>query len=84
MTQADDRFARLRDVYGRAYARFRRETKKGALPPEAVAQVILTALQKRRPRARYLVTRPAKMFALLKRFLPDSLLDAAMRARFRE
>lgn len=70
-------------IYESAYTRFRQETKNGALPPEAVARVILKAVSKRRPRARYLVTRPAKMFALAKRLLPDWILDMGMRSKFK-
>jgi NAD(P)-dependent dehydrogenase (short-subunit alcohol dehydrogenase family) len=69
--------------YEKAYARFRRESRVGALPPEAVANVVLRAATARRPRARYLVTWPAKLFAFVKRFLPDALMDAGMRAKFR-
>lgn len=71
------------DLYDTAYSRFRRETKNGALPPEAVARIVLRAVAARRPRARYLVTRPAKIFALAKRFLPDRVLDFGMRAKFK-
>lgn len=69
--------------YEKAYARFRRESRVGALPAEAVARVVLRAATARRPRARYLVTWPAKLFAFVKRFLPDALMDAGMRAKFR-
>jgi NAD(P)-dependent dehydrogenase (short-subunit alcohol dehydrogenase family) len=69
--------------YEKAFERFRRETRVGSLPPEAVARVVLEAATRRRPRARYLVTWPAKLFAFAKRIVPDSLLDAGMRSKFR-
>lgn len=54
------------------------------LPATAVFDVLLRALEARRPRARYRVTVPAKAFALAKRLLPtrglDYLLLAATRA----
>jgi NAD(P)-dependent dehydrogenase (short-subunit alcohol dehydrogenase family) len=80
---AADASSPYRDLYETAYERFRLETKAGALPPEAVARVVLKAAASRRPRARYLVTRPAKVFALAKRLLPDAVIDAAMRLKFR-
>ncbi len=45
------------------------------LPPEAVLKQVVRALEARRPRVRYRVTFPAHLFALLKRLLPDRLLD---------
>jgi NAD(P)-dependent dehydrogenase (short-subunit alcohol dehydrogenase family) len=69
--------------YERAFVRFRKESSTGALPPEAVARVVLRAVGKRKPRARYLVTAPAKIFAFAKRFVPDAMMDVAMRAKFR-
>ncbi len=69
--------------YEKAYARFRRESRVGALPPEAVARVVLGAATARRPRARYLITWPAKLFAFAKRIVPDAILDAGMRSKFR-
>ena len=44
-------------------------------PPEAVAQAVLRALEDRRPKARYRVTFPTHLFAVLKRVLPDRALD---------
>jgi NAD(P)-dependent dehydrogenase (short-subunit alcohol dehydrogenase family) len=80
---AADASSPYRDLYETAYERFRLETKAGALPPEAVARIVLKAAASRRPRARYLVTRPAKVFALAKRLLPDAVIDAGMRLKFR-
>ena len=69
--------------YVKAFERFHRETRVGSLPPEAVARVVVDVAARRRPRARYLVTWPAKLFAFVKRVVPDALLDAGMRSKFR-
>jgi NAD(P)-dependent dehydrogenase (short-subunit alcohol dehydrogenase family) len=69
--------------YERAFARFRKESTAGALPAGEVARVVLKAVSKRRPRARYLVTIPARLGAIGKRFLPGSLIDSLMRGKFR-
>lgn len=45
------------------------------LPPEAVLEAVLHALNSSRPRARYRVTTPTKLFALAKRLLSTRLLD---------
>jgi NAD(P)-dependent dehydrogenase (short-subunit alcohol dehydrogenase family) len=46
------------------------------LPPEAVAEVVGRAATARRPRARYVVGRDAKIQALAARLLPDRMLDS--------
>jgi NAD(P)-dependent dehydrogenase (short-subunit alcohol dehydrogenase family) len=66
-----------REAYARAEARL---TKTGAaqpftLPPEAVLKKLVHALESPRPRARYPVTFPTHLFALLTRILPDRALD---------
>lgn len=45
------------------------------LPPEAVLKCVLHALTAQRPRIRYRVTVPTKVFAKLKRILPARILD---------
>ncbi|MFT4835370.1 MAG: short-subunit dehydrogenase [Psychromonas sp.] len=45
------------------------------LGPEAVTKCVLHVLQKSQPKIRYRVTVPTIAFALLKRFLPNRLLD---------
>ena len=50
------------------------------LPPEAVLPKVVHALEARRPRARYRVTVPAHLFAVLRRLLPDRALDAVLAA----
>jgi NAD(P)-dependent dehydrogenase (short-subunit alcohol dehydrogenase family) len=45
------------------------------LPPEAVVQKLLQALESKRPRARYFVTTPTYAMAVLRRLLPTWALD---------
>lgn len=57
-----------------------RLNKKGAavpftLPPEAVLQKVIHALEASQPAARYYVTFPTHLFGLLKRVLPVWMLD---------
>jgi NAD(P)-dependent dehydrogenase (short-subunit alcohol dehydrogenase family) len=49
--------------------------------PEAVAVKIQHALESDRPRSRYCVTPPAYFGALLSRFAPDWLIDAALASK---
>ncbi len=46
------------------------------LPPEAVAEAVGRAATARRPRARYVVGRDAKVQALAARLLPDRVMDS--------
>jgi len=48
------------------------------LPPESVLSQVVRALEARRPRVRYRVTFPSHLFAVLKRLLPDRLLDRVL------
>ncbi|RJG40265.1 SDR family oxidoreductase [Motilimonas pumila] len=52
---------------------------KFTLGPEAVYQALLEAIHAKRPKARYRVTTPTKVFAMLKRLLPTSLLDKLLK-----
>ncbi|MCR4300599.1 MAG: SDR family NAD(P)-dependent oxidoreductase [Sulfuricaulis sp.] len=45
------------------------------LPPEAVLKKVIRALESRRPKARYGVTFPTHLFAVLRRILPVRMLD---------
>ncbi len=45
------------------------------LPPEAVLRAVVKALEHPRPRYRYRVTFPTRLFALLKRILPYRVLE---------
>ena len=61
-----------------------RLTKKGpavpfTLPPEAVLEKVIRALEVRTPKARYYVTFPTGLFAWLKRLLPTRTLDRLLR-----
>ena len=49
------------------------------LPPEAVLPKLIHALESSRPKARYRVTFPTHMFAVLKRLLPTAALDFLLR-----
>jgi len=68
-------------VHRLAYERvLQRLTKAGpvvpfTLPPEAVLQKVVRALESRKPRPRYFVTFPTYLFAFLKRILPQRTLD---------
>jgi NAD(P)-dependent dehydrogenase (short-subunit alcohol dehydrogenase family) len=48
--------------------------------PDVVASVVVRAVTKARPAARYLVGRDAKAMAIVARFVPDSARDALTRA----
>jgi NAD(P)-dependent dehydrogenase (short-subunit alcohol dehydrogenase family) len=52
---------------------------RNKLGPDAVYKVLVHALNASRPRPHYLVTKPAKQGALLKRILPASLFYTIMR-----
>ena len=70
-----------KDTY---YAMEQRLQKEGpavpfTLPAEAVAEKVVHALESFRPKIRYHVTFPTSLFAVLKRILPDPLLDWALR-----
>ena len=51
------------------------------LPPEAVLEATIQALESPRPRIRYRVTTPTKVLAVLKRILPDRMLDRYLSKR---
>ena len=53
-----------------------------ATGPEAVAAVIVKAVDTPRPRSRYVVTSAAKVMINLRRFGGDRLWDAAMRKQY--
>jgi NAD(P)-dependent dehydrogenase (short-subunit alcohol dehydrogenase family) len=71
-----------REVYQRMVQRLQKPGPAApfTLPPEAVVQRLLHALESPRPRARYPVTLPSHLFAILKRLLPTAAMDAALRA----
>lgn len=68
-----DRYRRLEQRLVTAGA-----TQPFTLPPEAVLRQLRRALESQRPRARYAVTLPTRLFALLRRLLPSAALDALL------
>lgn len=71
---------RERSVHREYYARVERRLEGSkpfpfTLPPEAVLKKVVHALEASHPKARYGVTFPTHLFAVLRRILPISLLD---------
>lgn len=68
-----------RDYYARVQKRLSGSTPLPfTLPPEAVLQKVAQALEAKRPKARYAVTFPTYLFAVLRRILPVGVLDAVL------
>ncbi|WP_197653524.1 SDR family NAD(P)-dependent oxidoreductase [Sulfurospirillum cavolei] len=69
-----------KDVYAKTLERLQ---KTGDAPftlgAEAVLKVLVCALESKHPKARYGVTFPTKLFALLKRLLPTCMMDVIAR-----
>ncbi|MBF0163214.1 MAG: SDR family NAD(P)-dependent oxidoreductase [Magnetococcales bacterium] len=61
---------------------FKQKAQQGggtfSLPPEAVLAKVIHALESPKPRNRYRVTTPTHLFALLKRLLPERVMDAIL------
>jgi NAD(P)-dependent dehydrogenase (short-subunit alcohol dehydrogenase family) len=72
--EAARRYAKLVPAVTREAERLGRE----GLPPEAVAEVVGRAVTARRPRARYVIGREAKIQAVAARLLPDRVLDTVI------
>jgi len=66
---------RIKEAYEGPMGRF-------ALPPEAVAKVIETAITADRLRTRYVVTFAARFLMALRRWLPDRAFDGFLRTQF--
>ena len=66
-----------REQYAAMEARLLKEGPAApfTLPPEAVLKRLIHAVESTRPQARYFVTAPTYLFALLRRLLPTSALD---------
>jgi short-subunit dehydrogenase len=66
-----------RQTYQHMLERLQKEgaAVKFTLPPEAVTQKVIHALEAKRPAIRYYVTFPTYLFGYLKRLLPASWLD---------
>ncbi|MBN2489997.1 MAG: SDR family NAD(P)-dependent oxidoreductase [Planctomycetes bacterium] len=76
--------SRFGEVYRRAIERRKHRAKRPDFftrPPEAVARKIRHALESPRPRRRYLVTIPAYVGAVGRRFLPFAVIDSLMRTQ---
>ena len=67
------------EIYRHAERAMDGEFQAGRRPPEAVARVILDAIESPRPKTRYRITRMAKTLIPLKRVLSDRALDRQMR-----
>ena len=57
--------------------------RRGQLQPDAVARVIVKAIESERPKTRYGVTLMAKLGIPARRFLPDRVVDRAMSGRLK-
>lgn len=57
--------------------------QRGKRPPEAVARVVVRAIEAARPRTRYRVTPMARVLIPLKRILPDTFFDRRMKKSLR-
>ncbi len=68
-----------RAFYANAERAMDGDFRRGHLPPEAVARVVVDAIESARPRTRYAVTWLARAFIALKWALPDRWLDRMMR-----
>ena len=65
--------------YGGAERAMDVEFRKGELPPEAVARVIVAAIESDRPKTRYPITMLSRLMIPLKRLLPDRYFDWQMK-----
>jgi NAD(P)-dependent dehydrogenase (short-subunit alcohol dehydrogenase family) len=68
-----------RDFYTNAERAMESDFRKGILPAEAVARVILDAIEADRPCTRYSIGLIAKVLIPLRRLLPDRWIDSMMR-----
>ena len=73
-----ERYAR--SLLPRLYARKSRPDRF-ELPPSAVTAKLVLALESRRPAARYAVTHPTRVAALMRRLLPTRWLDPVLAGR---
>ena len=76
----DQEHSAHKEVYAKTLKRLQ---KTGDAPftlgSEAVLEVLIKAIEAKKPKARYAVTTPTKLFAVLKRLLPTSLMDTIAR-----
>lgn len=66
-----------REEYQKQLARLSKEKSgnKFTLPPEACMEPLIHALESAKPKIRYRITTPTKVFAVLKRILPTTIID---------
>jgi NAD(P)-dependent dehydrogenase (short-subunit alcohol dehydrogenase family) len=72
-----------RDFYTHAERAMDRDFRKGMLPAEAVARVIVDAIEAAHPRTRYPVGLMARALIPVRRLLPDRWIDRMMRKTLR-
>jgi NAD(P)-dependent dehydrogenase (short-subunit alcohol dehydrogenase family) len=65
--------------YGEAERAMEGDFRRGQLPAEAVARVVLKAVEARRPKIRYALTVMSKTLIPLRRLLPDRYFDWQMK-----
>ena len=65
--------------YGNAERAMDTDFQAGKLPAEAVARVVVEAIESDAPKTRYRITRMARALILLKRLLPDRFFDWRMK-----
>lgn len=68
------------DYYGHAMIRSRPNFDRMGEPSD-VADAVVKVLRAKRPKARYIVGRDARLYSLCRRLLPDSLLDRIISCR---
>jgi len=77
----DYRNSVFRDSYRKVESRLtQQEPAKYTLPPSAVLDAVLHALESDNPKIRYPVTLPARVLGRLKRILPDRIMDKLLLA----
>ncbi len=69
--------------YGNAERAMDTDFQMGRLPPEAVARMIVEAIESPHPKTRYRVTSMARIFIPLRRLLPDRFFDWRMKKLLR-
>lgn len=70
-------------VYQRFLGSWEKTRKASRYSPEDCARVVLCAIKETPPRARYVVTREAKMGIFFRRLLPDAAFDRQIRKKLR-
>jgi short-subunit dehydrogenase len=72
---SESAYAKAYQRMEQAYFKPSKQDRKIALGPEAVVKKLIHALESKHPKAHYYVGLPAQSLALLRRLLPDSVLD---------